>query len=279
MIERLQEISIQFSVDVERIESSNSNIMECANKSIILCRTTLNALNKLIQSKGFEKLEHEVKFFKNIKPISFIPLIYYSEVRSFEIQFPKTNLNDQRKTIRKKIKKLNRFFLYNMDFGQYVDSGSTHFDKEYYTRKYLDSYPIPTSKFYFQDPDFSTPRDMLLAKFKAYQKFIGYLERKSLKLKNYPKRNTLPSSENKLQWPFSNTDYVELLYALCLRGLGKQDKKSMMKVSQSLQQVIDYQPKDIYKTFQDIKGRKNSRTLFLDELSKTLLIEIEKSEE
>lgn len=120
---------------------------------------------------------------------------------------------------------------------------------------------------------------MLLAKFKAYQQFIGYLESKSLGLKNYPKRNTLTYSENKLQWPFSNTDYVELLYALCLRGLGKRDKKSMMKVTQSLQQVIDYQPKDIYKTFQDIKGRKNSRTLFLDELAKTLLLEIDKTEE
>ena len=52
-----------------------------------------------------------------------------------------------------------------------------------------------------------------------------------------------------------------------------------MKVSQSLQQVIDFKPKDIYKTFQDIKGRKKSRTLFLDELTKTLLTEIDKSEE
>ncbi|MDT0652030.1 RteC domain-containing protein [Autumnicola edwardsiae] len=35
----------------------------------------------------------------------------------------------------------------------------------------------------------------------------------------------------------------------------------------------------MYKTFQDIKNRKNSRTLFLDDLSASLLIEMDKREE
>tara|TARA_R110000764_G_scaffold233378_1_gene326307 strand:- start:151 stop:363 length:213 start_codon:yes stop_codon:yes gene_type:complete len=70
-----------------------------------------------------------------------------------------------------------------------------------------------------------------------------------------------------------------LVYALCAKGLGKQDNQSIMKVSKRLQQVFDFEPKDIYKTFQDIKNRKNSRTLFLDDLSIALQIEIKKSEE
>ena len=52
-----------------------------------------------------------------------------------------------------------------------------------------------------------------------------------------------------------------------------------MQVSKKLQQLFDFEPKDIYKTYQDIKNRKNSRTLFLDELSTSLLIEMDKSEE
>ncbi|MDX1604366.1 MAG: RteC domain-containing protein, partial [Salinimicrobium sediminis] len=50
-------------------------------------------------------------------------------------------------------------------------------------------------------------------------------------------------------------------------------------VSQKLQEIFDYTPRDIYKTNQDIKGRKNSRTLFLDQLATSLLSEMDKSED
>lgn len=88
-----------------------------------------------------------------------------------------------------------------------------------------------------------------------------------------------PQPTEKMDWPFSNTDYVELVYALCAKGLGKQDNQGIMQVSKNLQQLFDIEPKDIYKTYQDIKNRKNSRTLFLDQLSTSLLIEMDKSEE
>lgn len=261
------------------IKNTTTNILERANRSITLCRNLLRKFKKDIFVDRFQSEEEEINFFKNIKQIPLKELIYFSEVRSFEIQFPKANIGRQRKFIKKKINKLNRFFLYNMDFGQYVDSGASHFDKEYYTRELLDSYHITTSKFYFQDPDFFTPRDMLLGKLKAYHRFIIYLENRLFKLENSLNGKTIIDPTNKLHWPYSNTDYVELLYALCLRGLGKHDNRSIMQVSKKLQQLFDIEPKDIYKTYQDIKNRKNSRTLFLDQLSTSLLIEMDKSEE
>ena len=265
--------------ELNEIKITCTHPVELANRTITLSRNLLRKFKKDIFIEDFESEKEEIYFFKKIKQIPLKPLIYHSEVRSFELQFPKADIDSQRKFIKRKIHKVNRFFLYNIDFEQYVDSEATHFDKEYYTRDFLDSYQITTSKFYFQDPDFCTPRDMLLGKLKGYQQFIIYLENRLFKLEKSTNGKTMLSQENKLHWPFSNTDYVELLYALCLRGLGKHDKKSIMKVSQSLQEVIDFKPKDIYKTFQDIKGRKKSRTLFLDELTKTLLIEIDKSEE
>ena len=260
-------------------EQIKTNVIDCANFSISVCRDLLGEFKKEIVFYGFQSVDEEINFFKNIKQIPLKELIYFSEVRSFEIQFPKANAETQRKFIKKKLNKLNRFFLYNMDFGQYVESGATHFDKEFYTRSFLDGYYITTSKFYFQDPDFFTPRDMLLGKFRAYNQFIVYLDNRLFKLENTHYSATVRHSNKKLQWPFSNTAYVELLYALCLSGLGKEDRQSIMKVSQKIQQIIDFKPKDIYKTFQEIKSRKKSKTLFLDELAETLLLEIDKSEE
>jgi len=276
----LQLLSKKLLKDLDDIKTQNQDIIERAHQSIDVCRNLLWLFKKEILKKGFKTIKDEIKFFKEIKQIPLVQLIYHSEIYSFEIQLPKGDKENQLKSIKKKINKFNRFFMYNLDFGRYVNSGATNFDKEYYTRDYLDTFHITTSKFYFQDPEFCTPRDMLLGKYKAYYSLVNYLDEKKHKIKNNLNGkliNTYPIE--KVQWPFSNTDYVELVYALCAKGLGRQDNQSIMQVSKKFQQLFDIEPKDIYKTYQDIKNRKNSRTLFLDQLSTALLIEMDKSEE
>lgn len=275
-----QLLSKKLLKDLDEIKTQNGNILEQAHHSIKVCRKLLSAYKKEVTETKFKTIQEEINFFKKTKQLPLIKLIYFSEIHSFELQFPKGDKKAQLKLIKKKISKINRFFLYNIDFGRYINSGATHFDKEYFTRDYLETFHITTSKFYFQDPEFCTPRDMLLDKYKAYDLLVVYLDEKKYHLRKglNGKMNGVKSIE-KIHWPFTNTDYVELLYALCSKGLGKQNNQSIMQVSKKLQQLFDIEPKDIYKTFQDIKNRKNSKTLFLDELSTSLLIEIDKSEE
>ena len=263
-----------------KLPSGNPNSISCANEAIVLCRDLLSIYKKEITTIGFVSIEDEINFFKHIKQIPLKELIYYSEVRSFEIQFPKVNRDAQRKHIKKKIKKLNRFFLFNMDFIQYVNSEHTHFDKEYYTRGFLNSFHIITSKFYFQDPDFCTPRDILLGKFNAYTTFLNYLEKRLLIVEK-PNNGTKIdlNYSKKLHWPFGNTAYVELLYSLCLAGLTEHNNTSIVEISRRLQQIFDIEPKDIYNTRAEIGNRKNSRTLFLDRLASSLLTDLDKSDE
>ncbi|MBU3026092.1 RteC domain-containing protein [Zobellia galactanivorans] len=266
--------------ELDGIRLENLPILEQSNRSIELSRNLLTVFKRNILVDDFESVDKEIFFFKKIKQVPLVKLIYFSEIHSFEIQFPKVDRNAQLKFIKKKINKLNRFFLYNIDFGQYVNSGATHFDKVYYTRKNLETYRITTSKFYFQDPDFCTPRDMLLGKFKAFIALINYMDIKQERIKNSLNgKKILKNSNEKIDWPFTNTDWVELLYALCAAGMAKQNGLSIIKISKILQEVFDFTPKEIYKTFQDIKSRKNSRTLFLDQLTASLLSEMDKSEE
>lgn len=276
----LETLSKNLLVDLNEIREKNLPILEEAFRCINLCRELLYTFKREILSNGFESVTSEILFFKDIKQVPLTKLIYYSEIHSFEIQFPKADKNEQLKTIKRKIKKLNRFFLYNLDFGQYVKSGATHFDKEYYTRDHLDTFHITTSKFYFQDPDFCTPRDMLLGKFRAYGHLIKYMEQKHYAIKHKLNESILNSKMvDKMEWPFTNTDWVELIYALWSSGKSKRNNLSIVKLSQMFTEIFDFEPKDIYKTFQDIKNRKNSRTLFLDQLTSSLLIEMDKSEE
>ena len=121
---------------------------------------------------------------------------------------------------------------------------------------------------------------MLLGKYQAFNSLVLYLEDRIFKLENNLNgKKMIRKQEDKLHWPFSNTDYVELLYALCAAGISKQNNLSIGQVSKVFQEIFDLQPKDIYKTFQDIKSRKSSRTSFLDKLTSILLSEMNKSEE
>lgn len=276
----LESLGKNLLVELDVIKLENLPVLEQSYRSIELSRNLLSTFKRDILVNNFESINEEIIFFKKIKQIPLVKLIYFSEVHSFEVQFPKVDKTAQLKVIKKKINKLNRFFLYNLDFGQYIHSGATHFDKIYYTRDNLETYRITTSKFYFQDPDFCTPRDMLLGKFKAFIALVNYMDIKQERIKNSLNgKRMLKNSNEKIEWPFTNTDWVELIYSLCAAGMSKQNGLSIIKISKILQDVFDFAPKDIYKTFQDIKNRKNSRTLFLDQLTTSLLSEMDKSEE
>lgn len=265
---------------LQEIKENSKSIVQRSNRSITICTKLLSKFKKEIVENGFGTTEDEIYFFKHTKQIPLKQLIYFTEIRSFEIQFPKADKNAQQKFIRKKIQKVNRFFICNLDFTQYVDSEFTHFDKEYYTREFMESYHISTSKYYFQDPDFFTPRDMLLGKLKAYTCLVAYLDNRLYNIEHPSKLNGYLMGKNeKLNWPFTNTDWVELVYALHSAGIAKQNKLSIRKVSNIMQEIFDFTPKEIYKTYQEIKNRKNSRTLFLDQLALSLLSEMDKSEE
>ncbi len=263
--------------ELDKIKYNSEGIIERSNQSIIVCRNLLNAFKKEILKYSFKSTEEEIEFFKTIKQTSLIQLIYFSEIRSFEIQFPKANKQIQQKYIKRKLNKLNRFFLYNMDFVQYIESKQSHLDIQYFTRDYFDNLPITSSKFYFQDPDFSTPRDMLLGKYNAYNLFINYLKNRLNKLMNF---NSYESNElNKLKWTSTKTALTELIYALHYNRVINNGNVDLKEIAMTMQKVLHFDLGDFYKTYSEIKARKISRTKFLDDLSSGLLSHMDKSEE
>ncbi|WP_445731054.1 RteC domain-containing protein [Mariniflexile sp.] len=265
---------------LDDLKYESNGIVDRSNQSIIICRNHLNNYKKEVIKTGFKSIVKEIEFFKRTKQIPLTQLIYYSEIRSFEIQFPKVDTNEQRKYIKRKLNKLNRFFLYNMDFGQYIQSKQTYFDEQYFTRDYFDNLAITSSKFYFQDPDFCTSYDMLLGKFKAYNSFILYLQ---TRLKNQKKSKYYEKPEVgnqvELQWTSTKTDLTELIYALHHCRVINNGKSDIKEIAKALEGVLHFEIGDCYKTFAEIKTRKMSRTKFLDDLSQGLLTYINNSED
>lgn len=264
----------KFKIELNQIQLENPDIIKRTNKSIALCSAVLTALRKEIAKNGFKDINAEIDFFKHTKLIPLVPLIYNTEIRSFELQFPKANLVRQKKYIKKKINKINRFFIYNIDFNQYVKSGLSHFDKQYYTREYLGAIPISYSRHYFQDLEFSTARDMLLGKLMAYNQFIIYLKNRM-----DGERNFLRDEDFKLKWTSSKSALTELIYALYHSNAINNGNVDIKEVAKALEHIFHFDLGNLYKIFAELKSRKKSRTKFLDELSINLQHQMDKSDE
>ncbi|MFD0836658.1 RteC domain-containing protein [Mariniflexile aquimaris] len=273
-------INKNFLERLDDIKYTSKGIIERSNQSIIASRNLLNSFKKEIIKQGFKTTNEEIKFFKSIKQTPLNQLIYFSEIRSFEIQFPRADITKQNKYVKKKLSKLNRFFLYNMDFAQYIESKHTHLDEQYFTRDYFDNLPITSSKFYFQDPDFCTPYDMLLGKLKAYNNFITYLQNRLIINKKPKSNNELKvTNQVELQWTSTKTDLTELIYALHHNRAINNGKSDIKEIASVLERVLHFDIGDCYKTFAEIKTRKMSRTKFLDDLTEGLTTYINNSEE
>lgn len=275
-----KEISNQFLSDFDAIKSNTPIISQRSDKTIKICRDALYLFKKELLANEVSTTE-EINFFKKTKQIVLEPLIYYSEVRSFELQLPKGDFHSQKKFIKRKISKLNRFFSNNIDFIQYAKYEYSHFDLQYYTRGFLDSFHIVSSKFYFQDPDFSTPRDMLLGKVKAYHSFVKYLQNRmfSTSVNSTSVNSTsVNDHQHNLQWTSTKTALTELIYALHSNRIINNGNTDIKDIADALGNLFQFDIGDFYKTYSEIKARKISRTKFLDDLSAGLLSQMDKSE-
>jgi hypothetical protein len=266
--------------ELERAGKTIPNRIQLANHCIKLCRDVLSLFRKEISINGFTDIDAEVEFFKDIKSLPMSRHIYFSQVRSFEIQFPKGNADLQRRFIKKKLNRINRFFRENRDFVAYIESDSSHFDEQYYTREYLDSFPHIPSTFNFRDPEFNTARDVLLAEYKAYNLFVSYLQDRLIDGSKSPNgQSTALHHHISLQWTAPKSALTELIYALHYNRVINNGKADIKEIAMGMQQLFHFELGDFYKIYAEIKDRRISRTKFLDELATGLESRMDRSEE
>ncbi len=264
---------------LENNTSTKPDKLERCNIAIVLCRSLLMDFKKRIVGKGFKDKDIEIEFFKEIKQIPLSNLVYHFDLKSFEIRFPKGNLEVQKKYIQKKLNKLNKFFVDNLDFVQYIEQGKTYLDDRYFTRKYFNEFNITHSRYYFRDPDFSSSHDLLMAKLIANGRLINFLDKK---LENIDSKNSKYCDTEVLKnlvWTASRTDMTELGYSLKKSGSINQGNVSIKELINALEQTFNFDSGDPYKNYSDIRIRKKSRTKFLDELSIGLLSKMDKDDE
>jgi|SRR5690606_4195916 len=272
---KYNEILNAFQNDLETIHTSGSQIIKQSNLAIVLCNNSLNAFRKMLEDSTFKSAEDEIYFFKHIKSVPLTQLIYFKEVRSFEMSVPKTTVEVKKHYITKQLKRIDKFFRKHFEFLQYIDQSFTHLDTLYFLRNKDDLYQLIHSGAYYFDMVFNTSHDQLYARIKACRIFMDYLRDRFNTIDN--PITQLNNQNEPLQWTAPKVALIELIYALHASKTFNNGQTDIKQLANVFQNIFDCELGDYYKTFSEIKTRQKSKTKFLDELIYTLQEFISKS--
>ncbi|MDY7396864.1 RteC domain-containing protein [Aureibaculum sp. 2210JD6-5] len=266
-----------FQKDLEIIEKVEFMDFSYIHKAIVLCRKTLSKLKKYTVLYEFDTIEEEIDFFKNYKSKVLKNLIYYSELRHIESQFPELSINSQRDYILLKEQKIKKFFK-KFDFlMQYINLDLTNLDELFFTIKPIKETCSYELKPGYIDASFYTHHDFLIAKIKAYGKLLEYLKLKFRSIDDFMRYGKPMVNNKTLHWTGTKTQLTELIYALHAAKTINNGKTDIVEIQRELESIFNIKLNDIYKIYSEIKNRQKSQTKFLEEMIEGLMNEINKS--
>lgn len=259
--EQFNHLFLKMKEEIAAISSVSSNRLQLAEQAYLIASGYYNQVNA---AASFDSQGSEIEFYKKIKPAFESELIYFAELYYILASMP-----DRKKEIIKYIKnqylpiKLFRQryqFLYEYWGLGRSDLDSCLFVREVVNTPLLYSQPLPTGDTH------ALPAGKVFARFRAHRELHGYLERELKKLKS-----TVAAGESSsIRWTATKAALVELAYALKATGAINNGNSSIRDIATHLEQAFQQDLSQFYRTFQEIRIRKNSRTTFLDRLKQKL---------
>ncbi|WP_223826696.1 RteC domain-containing protein [Flagellimonas sp. S3867] len=245
---------------IQEIELKHGNILDACKQIIPICKTNLFGLREKVINQGFQNENDEIQFFKFTKQVPLTNLIYYMEVLDFEASFPMDKFKPQRKYIKTKMEDISAFYRIHSDFVRYARLKQTHFDKQFFTRKYSGFHCGTAEPYYILDPIFNTSHDYLLAKISAFQRISIYLQNR---LKSSDEVNKISN----LSWTSSKVSLTELVYALYYSGAINNGRADIKQIANAFEKIFNFSLGDFYRTYIEICSRKKDRLKFLNEMN------------
>jgi len=267
-----------FEKVMDEISQEGVGLLKRADRAIPICNKTLSLMQDQIEKDDFDSPDKEILFFKNVKVIPMSFLIYFSEIRSCEVQKPKAGIDFQLRFFEKEIKKINKFFSRNSDFVHYMEQGHIYLDHQFFTRNHFNNFPLTPVINYYQYPEFTTSHDMLWAKIQAMYKYIHYIRSSIQKIKPGNQQLFSEKKHKLLLWTGSKTSMVELIYALYYTGVLNHGTVELSAVTSSFEDFFNVKLDNVYKTYSEIKKRKGSKTKFLEDLIVSLQLKMDRDD-
>ena len=254
------ELYVTMQAKLEEVELSPKDSIVKESCFIEIVKSHTYGLKNYLYQYEFSTPQEEIYFFKNIKPKFVSLLLFHTEL--FEIEMSKPLEKECIvKYYMQTIQKGQAFVNANMEYYRYHHMGSTYLDSKYF----LSDRNNETGNDVIYDSRFCTPFDQKFCVLRAHELLKEHLTKLIDKL-------TCPEQRepNALQWTGPKISLIELMYALQESGVFNKSATDVKMIATYFEKVFNVDLGNYYRTLQDIRGRKNRKTAFLDELKSKL---------
>jgi hypothetical protein len=252
---------------LSEIFASNDAPIDQHRAAVLVCKKAMSKLKNYMSSYAFESLADEVHFFKEVKPQFYSRYIYHINIYNFLLQRPTGSDTIQQDYIHMHLAELKTFFDHNRAFYAYDRSGMTQLDESYYTRGGFDVHAEIED--FEEDEQYSTSHDYKRSKLLAIERFRDYLNRELARQQAGPQALLQPIKP--AQWTATQTDAVELIYALKASGAVNNGNIDIAELVQIFEYAFTIELKEYYHKYTDITRRKKDLPVFLHKLRDGLL--------
>ena len=247
--------------EIAAIGSTSSNPLVRTEQAYLIAS---DFCSKVKASDVFDTQESEIEFFKKIRPGFEAELIYFGELYYLISSLPEGKKN--------RIKYLESQYVPIMMYRRRYQSlyeywclDRSDLDQQLFARQGLKDFIFFSRPLPHGDSN-SLPVGKVFARFRAYQELHGYLQKELGKLSN----KGVNGINHSIRWTATKAALVELAYALKASGAINNGNASIRDIATHLENAFHQDLSQFYRTFQEIRIRKNSRTTFLDRLKDKL---------
>lgn len=265
---------------VASIDLNGGNVIRDSRQMMLLLKEELAQLRDKTLAYTFESEEEEADFFKSKKPYLLSRLIYFNKVYRIETHCPVGRDEIVEEYLNGELDKQKATFDKNIEFYQYYRSGATHRDKYYFVRGNL-AVHLDINSFAFEsDPKFSTYFDFKVACILASEMLFAYLTKRKNDLGKMAVLEERQQSlyPQRLKWTDKKAAAIELIYAVYAAGSVNEGNVDISELSAAFEVALNIDLGDVYHVFLSMKGRKMSRTVYLDLLKERLLKKMDDSD-
>lgn len=270
----------QMENELTEIRLDNTNLVQSSRELSSKIILFIQRLKIFINPYKFENKFEEINFFKNIKPKFLSKLIYHKQIFEIQSRLP-VGLADINSYYFKHLNKINNYFEDNKDFLIYYRANSTLLDEIYFTRKDPSVWFWLNSDEYDNDYSFTTIYDNILSKILAYEDISEFIMQSLNKLGKTCGTDIKHNINNPqtVMWTGSKAGLIELLYAIQTSGACNNGTLEVKQLANHFEDLFNVKLGNFYRTFQEIRIRKISRTSFLDHLKENLIKRMDNSDE
>ena len=279
MTNEIQHILDECKLALDEVNEKNLSDFLNVETGIKISRKYLQQLRVVLRKRNFLNKENEILFFKKQKPFIYGQLKFYAKLYKYLMQKPRGTDKSKRSYLDNEIKKLQEYYYYNSEFIKYYRQNATFLDEFYFLRGNDNIGLLSDTSHFYTDSEFSTSHDNAVAKILAYDLLLNHYTNELNDLKKSTRK--ISSNEKLLEslnltWTSNKIDLIELVYALIASGAVKGDIKDL---ATAFEKVLDIDLGNYYRSFLEIRGRKEDFARFLDLLKTSLIKKIREADE